>query len=343
MRIQEKKNQKWILKKNPASHDTPSLILAVEEPELYLHPLRCKYLSSLFTQLTSIDEDENSPRNQILFSSHSPHFVDLNHFSMIRIFRKVKTEDNPVAITKTSSFSVSSAIDQLSEVSQIPREEITYESFTSRILPVMTSIANEGFFADLVVLVEGFGDVGILIKLQDILGKNWLSKGIAVIPITGKNKLDRPTLIFQGLDIPTYVLFDGDKQNKGKDNEKSTIKTNQLLTKLLSGNGEDFPETQVQPTWAVFEENIETEFKSVLGQEEYNKYRQQIADEFSIPKLSQITKNLHCSSCFIEAIYDDGTFYSCFGRNSGIYYTTQGLDSILVKVEISPFIAIKKE
>lgn len=285
---------------------SPSLILAIEEPELYLHPLRCKYLSSLFNEITQIDEENPVFRNQIVFSSHSPHFVDLKRFENIRIMRKIRTQEEPVAVTLASSFSIDSAINRLTEVANLNPGDVTEESFKSRIIPVMSSMANEGFFADLVVIVEGFGDAGILMKLQEILDKNWLSLGIAVIPIEGKTKLDRSVLIFQGLEVPVYLVFDGDKRNEGTDQEGGTIQANHILLRLVGAEEEDFPRSQVAPTWATFEHNIEHDMRQAIGDEAFDSIRDDIASEFSITRPSQVTKNLYCASRFIEEIYTRG-------------------------------------
>ena len=284
----------------------PSLILAIEEPELYLHPLRCKYLAGLFNDLTRVEEDNPIYRNQIMFSSHSPHFVDLQRFENIRVLRKLKTQALPVAATTPSSFPIEAAISRLVGIANLDPAGVTEESFKAHIIPVMSSLANEGFFADLVVLVEGFGDSGIFMKLQEILGKDWLTLGIAVIPIEGKTKLDRPALIFQGLGISVYLIFDGDKGNKNTDQEGKTVQTNRLLLRLFGAPEEDFPESQVNSTWAVFERNIEDELKQALGEAGFNSIRERVASEFGIDRPSQVTKSIYCASRFIEEACGEG-------------------------------------
>jgi len=284
----------------------PSLILAIEEPELYLHPLRCKYLAGLFSELTSPEDEQSVVRNQIIYSSHSPYFVDLQSFETIRILRKTKTSDLPVAVSNVSSFPIETALQRLAEIANLNPEDVTEQSFKAHIVPVMSSIVNEGFFADLVVLVEGFGDAGIFTKLQDLMKTDWITIGVAVIPIEGKTKLDRPALIFQELGIPVYLIFDGDKQNQGTKQEDGTTRMNRLLLRFLDSPEEDFPKTQVNSNWAVFERDIEDELKRELGEESYVSLRQRVADEFGFERPDQVTKSLHCSAKFIELIYEEG-------------------------------------
>lgn len=284
----------------------PSLILAVEEPELYLHPLRCKYLSKLFDELTKPGDEHSVHRNQIIYSSHSPHFVALQRFENIRILRKVKPDLSAVAESAANSFPVQEAIGQLAAVANLDIAHVTPESFKAHIVPVMSTIANEGFFADVVVLVEGLGDAGMLGMLQDILQKDWLTLGIAIIPIDGKTKLDRPALIFKGLGIPVYIVFDGDKQLKGTDQEANCVQANGLLLRLVGASEEEFPKTQVNETWAAFEQKIETELKAALGEDDFNGFREQVVSELGLERSRQVTKSMYSASRFVEIVYENG-------------------------------------
>ena len=292
--------------KTAARSVRPSLILAIEEPELYLHPLRCKYLAGLFAELTRLEGDASVPRNQIIYSSHSPHFVDLRYFERIRILRKTKPPELQVAVSNASSFPIMSAIQRLAAVADLDPGEVTEQSFKAHILPVMSSATNEGFFADLVVLVEGLGDAGVLAKLQDLMMKDWVSLGVAIIPIEGKTKLDRPAIVFQGMGIPVYVVFDGDRQQRGTKQEAEAIQMNRRLLRLLGSPEEDFPKTHVKPTWTVFENDIENELERELGNDVYLRLGENVADEFGFHRPSQVTKNFHCSARLIELAYEEG-------------------------------------
>lgn len=67
----------------------PDLILAIEEPELYLHPSRCRYLHNLLLQLSEKPGIGLGASNQIIYTSHSPYFIDLHHFDQIRMVRRL--------------------------------------------------------------------------------------------------------------------------------------------------------------------------------------------------------------------------------------------------------------
>jgi len=66
-------------------------------------------------------------------------------------------------------------------------------------MSVMNTIVNEGFFADVVVVVEGTTDVCTLWKLQEIMGKNWSQLGIVTVPAGGKNNIDRSGAFYSNI------------------------------------------------------------------------------------------------------------------------------------------------
>jgi hypothetical protein len=286
----------------------PSLILAIEEPELYLHPLRARYLATLFTDLTRPSPEGQTYSNQIVFSSHSPHFVDLRRFEAIRVIRKQQRAAGAVPEAEARLLSIPQALREMARVAGLNQEQVTIDSFKARIIPVMGSTASEGFFADALMLVEGPGDAGIMSSLQELLGKNWLTAGIAIVPTEGKNNLDRPAIIFRGIGIPAFALFDGDRQHQGKgtDKEDNAIKANHLLLRLVGVAEVDFPPTQVNPTWAVFEYDIEHELRVALTEPVFDNLRETIATEYGLDRPSQVLNNRHSASAFITLAYQQG-------------------------------------
>lgn len=284
----------------------PDLILAIEEPELYLHPLRCRYLSRLLTELASENNEESTARNQIIYTTHSPFFIDLYKFDQMRHIRKQKTSDTPCSSSKVSQYSLDEARKKLASISNIDESEFTEDTFRVRALPLMDAIANEGFFADAVVVVEGLGDMGVLWTMQDILRKDWTSLGIAIVPARGKNNIDRPVIIFKGFSIPTYFIFDGDSHNKGKKDSSETIKKNRRYLRLAGVSAEDFPATNVSETWACFEDEIDSYLKSELTEDVFNSLRDKTAKELGYDKPSNVLKNIDGAERFIRKVYSRG-------------------------------------
>ena len=283
----------------------PDLILAIEEPELYLHPSRCRYLADLLLQLAERPGVGLGDSNQIIYTSHSPYFVDLHRFDQIRLVRKVTLPDSPVPQSVVTLFSLSQAAQKLAKVCNAEPVAFTRDSFKARAMPVMNTIVNEGFFADVVVVVEGLSEVGTLWKLQEIMKKNWSELGIIVVPAGGKNNIDRPTVIFQGLSIPTYFTFDADSDLIGKGRKEEDAKNrNHRYLRLAGASIEDFPDTQVHETWAVFKKNLEGLLKETLGNETFESIQDEVACELGYDDPDRVSKNIEGAARLIELVYE---------------------------------------
>ena len=283
----------------------PDLILAIEEPELYLHPSRCRYLANLLLQLTERPGVGLGASNQVIYTSHSPYFVALDLFDQIQLVRKVPSPDSLVPQSVVTRFSLSQAARKLAEVCNADPADFTRDSFRARAMPVMNTIVNEGFFADVVVVVEGLSEVSTLWKLQEIMKKNWPELGIVVVPAGGKNNIDRPTVIFQGLSIPTYFIFDADSDliGKGKKEEDAKNRNHRYLS-LAGASIEDFPDTQVHETWAVFRQNLEGILKEPLGNETFQVIQKQVASELGYDDPNRVSKNIEGAERLIELVYE---------------------------------------
>lgn len=284
----------------------PDLILAIEEPELFLHPTRCRYMSNLLNDLANKPGIGLGSNNQVLFASHSPYFIDLKWFYQIRVVKKVKDEETQTVQSKITFLTFEKAKDKIVKITGIDPDIVTKESFKARATPVMNAIVNEGFFADVVVIVEGLSEVGVLWKIQELLGKDWNRRGITVIPVDGKNNIDRPAIIFKGLEIPVYVLFDGDSHNKGKGNdERSTIKTNHRLLKLLNGQVVDFPDDVVTDKYSIFGGKLEKYLINTLGEEKYREIIDIIKTELGYSE-DRECKNSEGMARIVEIAYQKG-------------------------------------
>lgn len=282
----------------------PDLILGIEEPELYLHPARSRYLSDVMKKLSGPPANEAEPRTQIFYATHSPYFIDLDLFDRVRLAKKCATDGCDVLQSRLTQYSRRQAATQLAAFSSRATETFTEANFMAHAVPVMTSLVNEGFFADVVVVVEGLSDAAILWAIQQHLNKSWDGRGIVIVPVNGKNNIDRPVVVFQGLEIPTYFLFDGDSSHTGSERQKS-IKSNEILLRLANVDVVEFPVTQVHETWAVFNDKLETELK-VIGEDLFDRIRSNIADELGYGQPSKVLKNPQGAAMFIQRIYEQG-------------------------------------
>ena len=283
----------------------PDLILAIEEPELYLHPSRCRYLHNLLLQLSEKPGIGLGASNQIIYTSHSPYFIDLHHFDQIRMVRKIPSPDSLAPQSVVARFSLEHAKEKIAKICNVDTDDFTRDSFRARAIPIMNTIVSEGFFTDVVVVVEGLSEVGILWKLQEIMKKNWSRLEIVIVPAGGKNNIDRPVVIFQGLSIPTYFIFDADSHLKGKgEKEKDARNRNHRYLRLASVPIEDFPDTQVHKTWAVFKDTLEGILKKELGDKVFLFIQKEIASELGYEEMNRVNKNIEGAARFIELIYE---------------------------------------
>ena len=283
----------------------PDLILAIEEPELYLHPSRCRYLHNLLLQLSEKPGIGLGASNQIIYTSHSPYFIDLHHFDQIRMVRKMPSPDSLAPQSVVARFSLEHAKEKIAKICNVDTDDFTRDSFRARAIPIMNTIVSEGFFTDVVVVVEGLSEVGILWKLQEIMEKNWSRLGIVIVPAGGKNNIDRPVVIFQGLSIPTYFIFDADSHLIGKgEKEKDARNRNHRYLRLASVPIEDFPDTQVHKTWAAFKDTLEGILKKELGDKTFLFIQKEIASELGYDEINRVNKNIEGAARFIELIYE---------------------------------------
>lgn len=109
-----------------------SFIFAIEEPELYLHP---HHQAVLFKVLQTLSE-----KDQIMFCTHSPYFIDMSCYNSLIIVSK----SDPVRGTETF---------QCREEIFSPEEKDYF-----KMLNEFNPERNEAFFARKVMLVEGHSE-----------------------------------------------------------------------------------------------------------------------------------------------------------------------------------------
>jgi hypothetical protein len=281
----------------------PDVILAIEEPELYLHPARSRYLSRILRDLAMPRAGDPKSGTQIMYVTHSPYFVDVARFDEVRMCRKVVANVGEARAISVTSFTRAAAATTLAEVWNERPETFTGTSFAARATPVLNSLVNEGLFADVAVVVEGDSDVSALWAMQEFLGLKWDELGIVVVPVGGKSKIDRAVVSFSGFGIPTYFVFDGDKRKvTGGDNSP---KTNRALLRLGKMPEEDCPSTGVYESCAVFEEAIEEYLKDAAGAR-FTEIRDSAARHCGIDRPSTSLKNPDVMTIFLEASRREG-------------------------------------
>jgi putative ATP-dependent endonuclease of the OLD family len=251
------------------------LILCIEEPEVYQHPNRQRHFSSLLLKLANGTIEGVARKTQVIYSTHSPMFVGLDRFDQVRLFRKTSIEKEKPKCAKLSEVTMNQIAEQLWVVCGSHGEKYTAETLLARLQPIMTPWMNEGFFADVVVLVEGEDDLAAILGVARSRDVSLEALGISVIPCMGKTNLDRPALIFRALGIPIYLVWDSDK------GDDDTSKTNRLLLRLVGEPETDFP-SGVKDTFACFEVKLEITLKAELGAELFDEIVGELQKELEV-------------------------------------------------------------
>lgn len=278
----------------------PDLILAIEEPELYLHPARSRYLAKILRDLSRRGTSPGAPGTQVICVTHSPYFVDVQHFDDVRMCRKAAAaEAGQPRVTTFATFTRLEAAKRLAQITGRGPEDFTADTFVSHASPVLNSLVNEGLFAEVVVVVEGVSDVAALWAMQKFMDKKWDELGIVVVPVMGKNNIDRAVVAFQGFGIPTYLMFDGDKtKNEG-------ASTNRVLLQLGAVAVVDFPTTEAYSFCTVFENNIEMYLQQVAGNR-YLSLRDGCAARCGYDQPSKALKNPEVMATFLRDAHAAG-------------------------------------
>jgi hypothetical protein len=241
----------------------PALMLALEEPELYQHPLQARHFAATLTALAG----QGGAPVQVCYATHSEHFVDPAQYARLRRFQRLPGREWPESsVTEATVDRVVERLKGVFDPDQIPL----------RVQMTLRRQVAEAVFAKAVILVEGDSDVGLLHGLGDRTG-GLDALGIAVVKGHNKRQLLIPWAILTELRVPTYAIFDGDAglrermTRNGKETadidaaEQAARKENRLVLRTLGVAEDETPPTQVQAAFAVFADRLETELQSWPG------------------------------------------------------------------------------
>ncbi|MEN8720400.1 MAG: ATP-binding protein, partial [Oceanococcaceae bacterium] len=112
--------------------NAPTLILAIEEPELYQHPPQARYLAEVLHDLAS----DNS---QIMVCSHSPLFVPGDDFETVRVVR----DSGVPSCSSVSKLSYAALATTLQSAGQRLLKE---QGMLAKLYPALNPTINEMFF-----------------------------------------------------------------------------------------------------------------------------------------------------------------------------------------------------
>lgn len=241
----------------------PNLIIAIEEPELYQHPCRQRHLSRILHGLT---EAATGASVQIIYSTHSPLFIDLARFDSIRILRKAEnSQSGKPKHTNVTYATFDQVVRRLEKIDKKSPGTYTRSQLEARSLTLMTPLMNEGFFADLAVLVEGEGDRVAILTVAEEMQHDLDAMGISIIPCMSKSNLCKPAAIFYYLAVPFYIIWDSDHHKHPRTNHKD----NHKLLRCCDQEVEDWPDN-ICDRFACFKESLNLKLRTEIGETLYD-------------------------------------------------------------------------
>ncbi len=283
--MDEKEEEMDEVPKEQPSLKVPNLIMGIEEPELYQHPNRQRHLSKILLKLAMGSIKGVADCTQIIHSTHSPLFVDIKRFDKIRVLHKVREENNKPKQTKGIYTTLDEVAKIIEKADGKPEGTYTGKTLEPRLQTLMTPWMNEGFFADVAVLVEGEEDRAAILGVATAMGYDLESRGISVIPCMGKNNLDRPTAIFSKLQIPVYVIWDCDYEGNNVKPED-----NHRLLRLFDQPIEDWPEN-VTEQFACFKQTLSDTLRTEIGDQFYDDTLEACCKRLCLTRKKDAVKN----------------------------------------------------
>ena len=196
-------------------------ILAIEEPEIYLHPQARRHLYSVFKDIV---RDSNI---QIIITTHSSSFVATEEFYQLGLVSKSNTDGTKVKIVKKED------LISFCQNTGIPAGKTTIDNISEFYSTTSNYRLNEAFFAKYLILVEGeTEEMAIPIYLEKA-GVRCDYSGISVIGVGGKNQIPKYWRLFKKFNLPLLIVFDNDNSPEKKN-------SNGNLAKCFNCNGSNF-------------------------------------------------------------------------------------------------------
>ena len=216
---------------DPGGPAAKTMILGVEEPELYQHPPQARHLADVLESL-------GADTDQVIVTTHSPFFV-----------RGVSFED--VGLVRARAHPAGSCVRRLdlnvvaARIREVREDDVDHgpSGIIAKIHQSLQPGVAEMLFARVPVLVEGLEDEAYLTTQLHLLGRwqEFRRLGCHIVPVHGKGELVRPLAIAAELQIPAFVVFDADGDQLVESRRVKHEKDNKAILRLVGATVEPFP------------------------------------------------------------------------------------------------------
>lgn len=275
------------------SENVPTLIMGIEEPELFQHPPQARYLAETLLELSQAN-------SQIIICTHSPLFIPGDSFDKIRL----ACEQGEPSETKIKRLTYDSLAKELHAVG----EKLVSESgMVAKLYPSLNPVVNEMFFCKKLILVEGHEDIAYISSYLLLTEKmnEFRRHGCHIVPVEGKNKLIKPLAMAKLLNIPTMVIYDSDTDKTTEHEMPNHKKDNKAILALKECSDEsEWPDkTIIRDGLTAWQTNLTIEIMNELG-EHLKKYEDAAALHYG--NAGRLKKNPLAIAKTLELAWEDG-------------------------------------
>ncbi|MXS84431.1 ATP-dependent endonuclease [Nitrosomonas sp. HPC101] len=233
------------------------ICLAIEEPELFQHPIQAQAFAKV---LRSLAEDAEK-RIQVTYATHSPYFLEARHFDQVRRLTRSTDETPVVSVHYATIADVKARLQGVVDGDVVDRrldhnvaDQLAIALFANRAFLVEGTTESSVF--------HGIGDRSLVGSLE--------TAGVSIVSVNGKSSIPLAHAILSSIGVPAYALFDSDggfearaiangkAQEKIESERTSHAKPNRLLLKYFGLPEEDFPSANVTDEVAIFEDHLES-------------------------------------------------------------------------------------
>lgn len=273
--------------------NSPTLIMGIEEPEIYQHPPQIRYLAETLIDLAEKD-------SQILVCTHSPLFIPGDDFEKIRI---VKENGDP-SFTTIKYLKYEELAEELAKIDDKP---VKSSGIVAKMYPSLNPIINEMYFCKILILVEGEADLAYLTSYLILTEKlNYFRElGCHIVYTNGKNRLIKPLIIARLLEIPCFVIFDGDTDKTSESEIAKHREDNKNILKIQGHENEDeWPTENIyKDNLVCWKENIEKTIQVELG-ENFDIYKREAFKFYD--NVGDLKKNPLAIAKMLDIAWDKG-------------------------------------
>jgi len=246
-----------LLAQSGAASSDGVICLAIEEPELYQHPIQAQTFSKV---LRALAEDPDK-RIQVTYATHSPHFLEARHFHQVRRLTRSPDQTPVVSVHYASVADVKVKLDGVMSADAVERK---LDGIVANQLAV-------ALFAHRAFIVEGATEASVFYGIGDRTSVGALeASGVSIVSAGGKTLVPLAHAILTSVGIPAFALFDADggfearargngkTQGKIDEERRSHVAGNRAALKYFRRTEEDFPAAVVAEDVAIFDDQLES-------------------------------------------------------------------------------------